>query len=180
MFKGYIFLFRTSASFLKVNGINSWRLCAHHYHARSVLLDTNRAWSFVAMLGSQNRNCLCFYDFLTVCSQARELLKIIQSDYFNDLTDVEIDGKKLEPPKNLPWFGPSLLFLNHKLSYVETAAGTRTAWRGRSISSEKRFDTTTCWNASSNSSSLRRKVYVACWNMYFNQSLMYSLCEVDI
>ena len=35
--------------------------------------------------------------------QARELLKVIKSDYFNDLTDVVIDGKQLDPPKNLEW-----------------------------------------------------------------------------
>ena len=42
--------------------------------------------------------------------QARELLKVIQSDYFNDLTDVVINGKKLDPPKNLQWYVNVVIF----------------------------------------------------------------------
>ena len=35
---------------------------------------------------------------------------MIQSDYFNDLTDVVINGKKLDPPKNLQWYVNVVIF----------------------------------------------------------------------
>jgi len=36
-------------------------------------------------------------------SCAAELLRIIRSDYLNELVDVEVNGRQLQPAKCLPW-----------------------------------------------------------------------------
>jgi len=37
------------------------------------------------------------------CSCAAELLRIIRSDYLNELVDIEVNGRHLQPTKCLPW-----------------------------------------------------------------------------
>ena len=35
--------------------------------------------------------------------EAREFLKVVQSDYLQKLVNLEVEGVNLEPPKCLPW-----------------------------------------------------------------------------
>jgi len=42
--------------------------------------------------------CVCVY-----YSCAAELLRIIRSDYLNELVDIEVNGRHLQPTKCLPW-----------------------------------------------------------------------------
>jgi len=37
------------------------------------------------------------------CSVATELLRIIKSDYLNELNDIEVDGRRIKPTKCLQW-----------------------------------------------------------------------------
>ncbi|CAH1803381.1 unnamed protein product [Owenia fusiformis] len=37
-------------------------------------------------------------------SEVQELLKIIKSDFFSNMVDIEIEGKKVDPPSTLPWY----------------------------------------------------------------------------
>lgn len=39
----------------------------------------------------------------SVNRQAQELLKIIKGQYFNKFVDVEVEGRKVDPPKCMEW-----------------------------------------------------------------------------
>ena len=44
---------------------------------------------------------LTFLTFFS--SEAKELLQVMEKDFLQRLGDIEVEGKKLEPPKRLPW-----------------------------------------------------------------------------